>query len=94
MLQIATGVFLSMHYTADIISTFRSVVHIVRDVPGGWLIRRLHANGASMFFMLLYLHIGRGIYYQRYLTQARTWSVGVTIYLLRMAAAFLGYVLP
>nr|ATI24689.1 cytochrome b [Karaftohelix adamsi] len=92
--QILTGVFLSMHYTADLYMTFNSVVHIMRDVPGGWIIRSLHANGASLFFLLIYLHMGRGIYYQSYLTQPLTWLSGVSIYLLSMATAFLGYVLP
>nr|YP_009326381.1 cytochrome b [Polygyra cereolus]APD28056.1 cytochrome b [Polygyra cereolus] len=93
-LQIITGILLSIHYTADMLNTFNSIVHIMRDVPGGWAIRSLHANGASMFFLMIYLHIGRGIYYQSYLLQHRTWLVGVTIFLLSMATAFLGYVLP
>lgn len=66
----------------------------MRDVPGGWLVRAAHANGASMFFVLMYIHIGRGVYYQRYILQPRTWLVGVTIFLISMATAFLGYVLP
>nr|YP_009568408.1 cytochrome b [Helix pomatia]QBL02329.1 cytochrome b [Helix pomatia] len=94
MLQIITGFFLSLHYTADMTNTFSSIVHIMRDVPGGWLFRATHANGASMFFFLMYLHIGRGLYYQSYSLQYRTWLVGVTIFLLSMATAFLGYVLP
>jgi len=93
-LQILTGLFLSIHYTADIVTTFDSVVHIIRDVPAGWLFRNVHANGASLFFVFLYLHIGRGLYYQSYITQPRTWIVGVTIFLVRMGTAFLGYVLP
>ena len=93
-LQILTGLFLSMHYTADITNTFASVIHIIRDTPGGWLFRNLHANGASLFFVFLYIHIGRGLYYQSYITQPRTWMVGVTIYFVRMATAFVGYVLP
>nr|APC61671.1 cytochrome b [Fruticicola koreana] len=93
-MQILTGIFLSMHYTADLYMTFQSIVHISRDVPSGWLIRSLHANGASMFFLLIYVHMGRGIYYQSYLTQPMTWLSGVTIYLISMATAFLGYVLP
>jgi len=83
-----------MHYTADLVNTFTSVIHIIRDVPFGWLFRNLHANGASLFFLFIYIHIGRGLYYQSYLTQPRTWLVGVTILLIRMATAFLGYVLP
>lgn len=92
--QLVTGIFLSMHYTADMESTFYSVVHIIRDIPGGWWFRLVHANGASFFFIFLYLHIGRGIYYQRYLIQTRTWIVGSSIFLLCMGTAFLGYVLP
>ncbi len=93
-LQILTGLFLSIHYTADMTNTFASVIHIMRDVPAGWLFRNLHANGASLFFVFLYLHVGRGLYYQRYITQPHTWIVGVTIFLIRIATAFLGYVLP
>nr|YP_009498349.1 cytochrome b [Biomphalaria pfeifferi]AWK49460.1 cytochrome b [Biomphalaria pfeifferi] len=94
VLQILTGFFLSMHYTSDISNTFFSIVHIMRDVPMGWEFRFLHANGASFFFLFIYFHIGRGLYYQSYLTQPRTWMVGVTIFLVSMATAFLGYVLP
>ena len=94
ILQILTGLFLSMHYTADITNTFASVIHIIRDTPGGWLFRNIHANGASLFFVFLYLHIGRGLYYQSYIVHPRTWLVGVTIYFIRMATAFVGYVLP
>lgn len=93
-LQILTGLFLSIHYTADITNTFASVIHIIRDVPAGWLFRNLHANGASLFFVFLYLHVGRGLYYQRYITQPHTWIVGVTIFLVSIGTAFLGYVLP
>nr|AUJ21234.1 cytochrome b [Hypselodoris bullocki] len=93
-LQILTGLFLSMHYTADMTNTFASVIHIMRDVPAGWLFRNLHANGASLFFVFLYLHIGRGLYYQSYISQPHTWMVGVTIFLVSMGTAFLGYVLP
>lgn len=71
-LQIVTGLFLSIHYVADMVNSFSSVLHIVRDAPMGWLLRNLHANGASLFFVFIYLHIGRGLYYQRYLTQPRT----------------------
>nr|YP_009695263.1 cytochrome b [Ryssota otaheitana]QDM39457.1 cytochrome b [Ryssota otaheitana] len=93
-LQLVTGIFLSMHYTADLVTTFYSVIHIMRDVPGGWIMRVLHANGASMFFVFLYLHIGRGLYYQSFITQVHTWMIGVSIFLVCMATAFLGYVLP
>nr|UXC95403.1 cytochrome b [Megaustenia imperator imperator] len=92
--QLITGIFLSMHYTADLVSTFYSIIHIMRDVPSGWLFRLVHANGASFFFIFLYLHIGRGIYYQSFITQSRTWMVGSSIFLLCMGTAFLGYVLP
>nr|YP_009445809.1 cytochrome b [Hypselodoris apolegma]ATX68397.1 cytochrome b [Hypselodoris apolegma] len=94
VLQILTGLFLSMHYTADMTNTFASVIHIMRDVPAGWLFRNLHANGASLFFVFLYLHIGRGLYYQSYISQPHTWMVGVTIFLVSGGTAFLGYVLP
>nr|YP_009351929.1 cytochrome b [Cerion uva]AQL10420.1 cytochrome b [Cerion uva] len=93
-LQIVTGILLSLHYTADMVHTFDSIIHIMRDVPSGWIIRSLHANGASMFFAFIYLHMARGLYYQSYLTQPRTWMVGVTIFIVSMGTAFLGYVLP
>nr|ACA81410.1 cytochrome b [Trinomys iheringi] len=92
-LQIITGLFLAMHYTADTTTAFSSVTHICRDVNYGWLIRYTHANGASMFFILLYFHIGRGIYYGSY-TFMETWNIGVLLLLLVMATAFMGYVLP
>nr|YP_009370140.1 cytochrome b [Orcula dolium]AIR76267.1 cytochrome b [Orcula dolium] len=92
--QLITGLFLSMHYASDILISFDSVIHIMRDVPSGWMFRLLHSNGASFFFIFLYLHLGRGLYYQSYLTQSKTWSAGVSIFLLSMATAFLGYVLP
>nr|BAM78422.1 cytochrome b [Tetraodon lineatus] len=91
--QILTGLFLAMHYTSDITTAFSSVAHICRDVNYGWLIRNLHANGASFFFICIYFHIGRGLYYGSYL-QKETWNVGVILLLLVMATAFVGYVLP
>nr|YP_009344367.1 cytochrome b [Scomberomorus concolor]APT42150.1 cytochrome b [Scomberomorus concolor]APU89612.1 cytochrome b [Scomberomorus concolor] len=91
--QILTGLFLAMHYTPDIESAFNSVAHICRDVNFGWLIRNLHANGASFFFICLYLHIGRGLYYGSYLYK-ETWNIGVVLLLLVMMTAFVGYVLP
>nr|APS87254.1 cytochrome b [Cambaroides schrenckii] len=91
--QILTGLFLSMHYTPNIEMAFSSVIHICRDVNYGWMLRTLHANGGSFFFICLYLHIGRGIYYSSY-TYFHTWMVGVLIFFLTMATAFLGYVLP
>nr|ADW54599.1 cytochrome b [Cavia porcellus] len=92
-LQIITGLFLAMHYTADTSTGFSSVAHICRDVNYGWLIRYLHANGASMFFIFLYLHIGRGIYYGSY-TFLETWNIGIALLFAVMATAFMGYVLP
>nr|ACC77680.1 cytochrome b [Marisora brachypoda] len=93
IMQVLTGLFLAMHYTADISSAFSSVAHICRDVQYGWLIRNLHANGASMFFICIYLHIGRGLYYGSYMYK-ETWNIGVILLLLVMATAFVGYVLP
>nr|APX39687.1 cytochrome b [Aphthona euphorbiae] len=93
MTQILTGLFLAMHYCPNIELAFNSVAHICRDVNYGWLIRTLHANGASFFFICLYIHIGRGIYYSSY-NMKETWLIGVTIFFLTMATAFLGYVLP
>nr|AHC03930.1 cytochrome b [Icterus auricapillus] len=91
--QIVTGLLLAMHYTADTNLAFSSVAHMCRDVQFGWLIRNLHANGASFFFICIYLHIGRGIYYGSYLYK-ETWNVGVILLLALMATAFVGYVLP
>nr|YP_010451240.1 cytochrome b [Hippocampus subelongatus]UTV01047.1 cytochrome b [Hippocampus subelongatus] len=91
--QILTGLFLAMHYTSDIATAFSSVTHICRDVNYGWLIRNMHANGASFFFICIYLHIARGLYYGSYLYK-ETWNVGVVLLLLVMATAFVGYVLP
>ena len=93
VIQIATGLFLAIHYTADIELAFNSVNHICRDVNYGWLLRTLHANGASFFFICIYLHIGRGIYYGSYL-YTPTWLIGVIILFLVIGAAFMGYVLP
>nr|YP_006883939.1 cytochrome b [Pseudoleistes guirahuro]AFS65894.1 cytochrome b [Pseudoleistes guirahuro] len=91
--QIITGLLLAMHYTADTNLAFSSVSHMCRDVQFGWLIRNLHANGASFFFICIYLHIGRGLYYGSYLNK-ETWNVGVILLLTLMATAFVGYVLP
>nr|UMB50205.1 cytochrome b [Atopodontus adriaensi] len=93
MMQILTGLFLAMHYTSDISTAFSSVIHICRDVNYGWIIRNLHANGASFFFICIYLHIGRGLYYGSYLYK-ETWNIGVILLLLVMMTAFVGYVLP
>nr|BAM14894.1 cytochrome b [Ichthyophis biangularis] len=91
--QIITGLFLAMHYTADTTSAFSSVAHICRDVNYGWLMRNTHANGASTFFICIYMHIGRGIYYGSYLFK-ETWNIGIVLLLTVMATAFVGYVLP
>nr|YP_009654925.1 cytochrome b [Menida violacea]QCI09902.1 cytochrome b [Menida violacea] len=93
MIQIISGLFLAMHYTANIELAFSSVIHICRDVNNGWLMRYTHANGASLFFICLYMHIGRGLYYGSYKLYM-TWSIGVILLLLIMGTAFLGYVLP
>nr|AFB20087.1 cytochrome b [Stachyris dennistouni] len=91
--QIVTGLLLAMHYTADTNLAFASVAHTCRNVQFGWLIRNLHANGASFFFICIYFHIGRGFYYGSYLNK-ETWNVGVVLLLALMATAFVGYVLP
>nr|ARH53946.1 cytochrome b [Mordellochroa milleri] len=93
MIQILTGLFLAMHYCPNVSLAFSSVAHICRDVNYGWLIRVLHANGASFFFICLYAHIGRGMYYSSY-SLTHTWLIGVIIFFITMATAFLGYVLP
>nr|YP_010031513.1 cytochrome b [Diachrysia nadeja]QOV02900.1 cytochrome b [Diachrysia nadeja] len=93
IIQILTGLFLTMYYTANIELAFYSVNYICRNVNYGWLIRTLHANGASFFFICIYLHIGRGIYYESF-NLKYTWMVGVMILFLLMATAFMGYVLP
>nr|APH08701.1 cytochrome b [Pygmaeconus traillii] len=90
--QIMTGLFLAMHYTSHVDLAFNSVIHITRDINYGWFLRSLHANGAS-FFICIYLHIGRGMYYSSYM-QMHTWNVGVVLLFITMATAFLGYVLP
>lgn len=92
-IQILTGLFLAIHYTADINLAFNRVDHICRNVNYGWLLRTLHANGASFFFICIYLHIGRGIYYGSYLFTP-TWLRGTIILFLVIATAFIGYVLP
>jgi ubiquinol-cytochrome c reductase cytochrome b subunit len=93
--QIITGIILAMHYTPHVDFAFNSVEHIMRNVNYGWLIRYIHANGASMFFLAVYIHIFRGLYYGSYKAPREVlWILGVIIYLLMMAASFLGYVLP
>jgi len=93
--QLLTGIFLAMHYIPDIDLAFASVEHIMKDVNYGWFLRYLHANGASMFFIIVYSHLFRGLYYSSYtLPKAVLWVSGVIIFILMMATAFLGYVLP
>ena len=95
MIQIATGIFLAMHYTPHVDMAFLSVEHIMRDVEGGWLLRYAHANGASMFFLVVYTHIFRGLYYGSYASPRElVWCLGVVILLLMILTAFIGYVLP
>lgn len=92
--QIITGIFLTMHYSAIDFEAFKSVDHIMRDVNNGWLIRYIHANFASAFFITLYLHIAKAFYYQSYLTHKALWISGIVIFLLVILTSFLGYVLP
>ena len=95
VLMIATGVVLATNYTPHVTMAFDSVERIMRDVPSGWLIRYLHMTGASFFFIAVYVHIFRGIYYGSYKAPREVlWILGVIIYLLMMATAFMGYVLP
>jgi ubiquinol-cytochrome c reductase cytochrome b subunit len=95
IIQIVTGVTLGMHYTPNVLEAFDSVEHIMRDVNNGWLVRYLHSNTASFFFFLVYLHIGRGLYYGSYKApRTLTWTIGTIILILMIATAFLGYVLP
>ncbi len=95
MIQIITGVVLAMHYRADAGIAFESVEHIMRDVNFGWMLRYLHANGASMFFVVVYIHIARGLYFSSYKPpREMIWLLGLVIFLMMMATAFMGYVLP
>ena len=95
IIQILSGIFLAMHYTPHIDLAFSSIEHIMRDVNNGWLIRYIHANGASMFFIVVYCHIFRGLYYGSYMHPRQLlWCSGVIIFIVMMATAFLGYVLP
>ena len=95
VIQIVTGVTLAMHYTPSVLEAFNSVEHIMRDVNNGWLVRYLHSNTASAFFFLVYLHIGRGLYYGSYKSpRTLTWIIGTIIFIVMMATGFLGYVLP
>nr|AHZ34683.1 cyrochrome b [Pseudobiotus spinifer] len=92
-IQIITGIFLAMHFSADISIAFNCVDHIMRDVSGGWFTRLLHANGASLFFFAMYLHVGRGLYFNSFVLSL-TWLSGIMLFLMTMMTAFLGYVLP
>jgi len=95
ILQIATGIFLAMHYIPNVDFAFNSVEHIMRDVEGGWFLRYMHANGASMFFVVVYLHVFRGLYYASYSKpREMVWVAGVVILLLMILTSFIGYVLP
>lgn len=95
IIQIVTGVTLAMHYNGNVLEAFNSVEHIMRDVNNGWLIRYLHSNTASAFFFVVYLHIGKGLYYGSYKSpRTLVWTIGTIIFILMMATAFLGYVLP
>jgi ubiquinol-cytochrome c reductase cytochrome b subunit len=95
VMQIVTGIVLAMHYTPHVDMAFASIEHIMRDVNGGYMLRYLHMNGASLFFLAVYLHIFRGLYYGSYKAPREvTWIIGMIIYLLMMATGFLGYVLP
>nr|WIL10222.1 cytochrome b [Stenocladius bicoloripes] len=92
-IQLLTGLFLSMHYCSNIMMAFDSIMHICRNVNMGWMMRTMHANGASMFFMCMYIHVGRGMYYSLFLNKM-TWIMGIVILLTSMMTAFVGYVLP
>ncbi|NP_696989.1 apocytochrome b (mitochondrion) [Monosiga brevicollis] len=95
IIQILTGIFLAMHYCANVDLAFASVEHIMRDVNAGWLLRYIHANGASMFFIMVYMHIARGLYYGSYTApRILLWNIGIIILIVMMATAFIGYVLP
>nr|YP_004934875.1 cytochrome b [Meretrix lamarckii]ACY06184.1 cytochrome b [Meretrix lamarckii] len=93
VMQIFTGLLMAVHYTPEVGQAFDSVVHIMRDVNGGWFLRSAHANGASFFFGCIYLHIGRGVFYHSFF-MTHTWLVGCTLFIVLMAIAFTGYVLP
>ena len=95
VVQLATGIFLAMHYVPNVEMAFASVEHIMRDVHGGWFLRYLHANGASFFFVMIYMHMARGLYYGSYAApRAHLWASGVVIFLITMRTGFIGYVLP
>jgi ubiquinol-cytochrome c reductase cytochrome b subunit len=93
VIQIITGILLAMHYTPHVEWAFNSIEHIMRDINNGWLVRYIHANGASVFFIITYVHIARGLYFRSYRKMILWWT-GVAIFLAMMATAFMGYVLP
>nr|QVV23838.1 cytochrome b [Hyalomma aegyptium] len=93
MIQIFTGLFLAMNFSSDISTAFKMISHIQRDVNNGWLIRSIHANGASLFFIFLYIHIARGIYYSSFFFM-KVWISGILMIFILMGTAFLGYILP
>lgn len=92
-IQLIRGIFLAIHYSSDVSLAFNCISHIIRDVDAGWFIRITHANGASLFFIAIYLHLGRNLYFNSF-SLSRTWIVGVAIFLISIMTAFLGYVLP
>jgi len=94
VIQVLTGLLVSIHYTSNIDLAFNSVVHIIRDVNIGWILRLIHFNGASLFFIIVYIHVGRGIFFSSFLTKPMVWNTGIVIVLLLIGTAFLGYVLP
>lgn len=95
LIQIISGIFLAMHYTSNIEGAFNSIENIMRNINNGWFLRYIHSNGASMFFIVVYLHIARGLYYKSFKYESRTiWYSGLIILILMMATAFIGYVLP
>ena len=93
MIQLIRGIFLAIHYIPTVDGAFSSVDHIMRNVNGGFIVRRLHANGASFFFVFAYVHVARGLYYGSYM-ETKVWFRGILLLLLLMVTAFLGYVLP
>nr|AEV76938.1 cytochrome b [Camponotus vafer] len=93
MIQIISGFMLSMHYCPNTFHAFNSIIHIIQNINLGWLVHNIHINGASMFFICMYMHMGRGMYYSSF-KLTNTWMIGMSIYLFSMATAFLGYVLP
>jgi len=93
ILQILTGIFLAIHYSSNILVAFNCIDHIIRNVSLGWVIRLIHANGASLFFISIFIHMGRGLYFKSYVLKF-TWVRGILIFLISILTAFLGYVLP